>query len=921
VMELVEGQPITEYCEEQRVSLRQRIELFNKVCQGVHHAHQKGVVHRDLKPSNVLVAQVGDEHVPKLIDFGIARALEGEGSGLELTETGMMLGTPAYMAPEQARGDLGAIDTRTDVYALGAMLYELLTGVQPLSGELTAAASPWDLRQRILQAETPKPSARVAPGGRQESTWQRLLRQDLDWIVLKAMSKEPERRYGSAAELAADLQRYLQQEPVLAGPPSAGYRLRKFVRRYRLQVTAAAAVLVTAILGAVLVVNYAVIAGDLAASEGLARAEAQRTVADFNQLSADVRLRDALTKQEALWPAWPDKVEALQAWLANDCAPLLDQKPQIEATIAELRRRAMPLTAEQVMADRRAAAEWPQFERQQQLVASLRRAQEIRSGAAKLELPELPATLRDADAPALSLFVWPRVAPEQPGGGKPERAIFGEEAIALVAARVAVARAAGKEDEFRCLDTLAWAALANGQDQEAKQCTAESLVKAPARQRNDHVGHQRAIEAAIIESVARLATAERKLSTLDAKVSERRTWTFGTDAESESARFLHDALVAVMAGINSMATKEKLDVEQRLAWAQQVRPASLAHPKARVTWDAARESIAKADDVVASKLYAGISIPLPDDEVIGLVPIGMNPKTKLWEFYDLRSAWNGKQPTSEIEIPRHKENGSIEVQDSTGIVLVLLPGGRVTLGSQQDDAGAPFYDRKREKDEALHEVTLSPFLLARHELTQGQWARLWTWNREQRAPSFYSWENPLIGKKNKKTHPVESVDRAMCELLVTRHGMTLPSEAQWEYACRGGTTTPWSVEFSDLRKAANIADAEVGRKMPQWGAFETWSDDHLVHAPVGSFEANGFGLFDMHGNVSEWCRDQYSAYGSERGGDGVRPDSANPSTVRVNRGGGFSSAAVITRSASRDISSPSVRDHSVGVRPARLLEN
>jgi serine/threonine protein kinase/tetratricopeptide (TPR) repeat protein len=295
-MELVDGAPLTNYCDREVLPLRQRLELFAAVCLGVHHAHQKGVVHRDLKPSNVLVAKVGERHQPKLIDFGIARALEGDTTTPQLTETGMLLGTAAYMAPEQARGDLAAIDTRTDVYALGALLFELLTGDVPFASDASTPSSPWELRQRILDEATPRPSARRARTTTQASTWLRQLRGELDWIVLKAMSKEPERRYASAAELAADVERYLAKEPVSAGPPSATYRLRTFVRRHRLQVGAVVAVLVTAVAGAWVSIDQAV-AARASAELAAKRAEENELLArDKSALAAS----EAVAKQAAL---------------------------------------------------------------------------------------------------------------------------------------------------------------------------------------------------------------------------------------------------------------------------------------------------------------------------------------------------------------------------------------------------------------------------------------------------------------------------------------------------------------------------------------------------------------------------------------------------------------------------------------------
>jgi formylglycine-generating enzyme required for sulfatase activity len=258
------------------------------------------------------------------------------------------------------------------------------------------------------------------------------------------------------------------------------------------------------------------------------------------------------------------------------------------------------------------------------------------------------------------------------------------------------------------------------------------------------------------------------------------------------------------------------------------------------------------------------------------------------------------------------------VKAGTGIVFVLLPGGTVTLDSQKDDPNAPFYDPQREDNETLRKVTLSPFLLARHELTQGQWSRLWTWDTELRVPSLYKSGQSIGGKKITMANPVESVDWGMSDRLLTRHGMSLPTEAQWEYGCRGGTTTPWNVTLADLRKVANVADADAKRAVPSW-TCETWADGHVVHASVGSFGANGFGLYDVHGNVWEWCRDHSSDYGSERSGDGVRPDSADRSASRVYRGGCFDDPAANARSAVRGHDPPSNRNYNLGLRPARLI--
>ena len=256
-MEYVRGDAITDYCDRQGLGIHERLELFLHVCEGVQHAHQKGIIHRDLKPSNVLVALQDDRPFPKIIDFGIAKAVSQPLTDRTLhTAIADFVGTPGYMSPEQAAGEVD-IDTRTDVYALGVLLYELLTGVLPFDRALLKHGSVDAVRRAILEADPPRPSTRISRHGteaaeiasRRRVDAARLraqLKGDLDWITMKALEKDRRRRYGSASDLAADIQRHLQHRPVSAGAPGAGYRARKFVRRHRFGV-AAGAVLVAMI--------------------------------------------------------------------------------------------------------------------------------------------------------------------------------------------------------------------------------------------------------------------------------------------------------------------------------------------------------------------------------------------------------------------------------------------------------------------------------------------------------------------------------------------------------------------------------------------------------------------------------------------------------------------------------------------------
>ncbi len=260
-MEFVDGLPITRYCEEGKLSVRQRIELFISVCHAIQHAHQKGIIHRDIKPSNVLVKVVDGRAIPKVIDFGLAKALHPEMTDetLMMTNAGMILGTLQYMSPEQAAPGLIDIDTRSDVYSLGALLYELLTGSTPLDAKKLAQENYRDLLERVREEEPIAPSIR-----RRESALLNpamhpgVLDRELDWIPLKALEKERERRYESVNGMTRDLERYLAGEPVEAAPPSRAYRARKFVRRHRISFAVATAFLVVLIAAVVISVTMAV---------------------------------------------------------------------------------------------------------------------------------------------------------------------------------------------------------------------------------------------------------------------------------------------------------------------------------------------------------------------------------------------------------------------------------------------------------------------------------------------------------------------------------------------------------------------------------------------------------------------------------------------------------------------------------------
>ncbi|HEX5052696.1 MAG TPA: serine/threonine-protein kinase [Planctomycetota bacterium] len=296
VMELVRGVPITTYCDEQHLDSHERLELFVQVCHAVQHAHQKGIIHRDLKPSNVLVELHDVVPVVKVIDFGVAKATNRRLTDKTMfTEFRQMMGTPEYMSPEQAEVSGLDVDTRADVYSLGVLLYELLTGSTPFANVRERGVL--EMLRIIREEEAEKPSTRISTLGERVAAvaksrrvdarrLRRLVQGDLDWMVMKALEKDRARRYDTASAFAEDVRRFLAHEPVLAGPPGAGYRFRKYLRRHRVAVTAGG------------LVTLAVIGGAGAATWGLLDASEQRNRAVLAEEQAVARAGDAITAKE-----------------------------------------------------------------------------------------------------------------------------------------------------------------------------------------------------------------------------------------------------------------------------------------------------------------------------------------------------------------------------------------------------------------------------------------------------------------------------------------------------------------------------------------------------------------------------------------------------------------------------------------------
>jgi serine/threonine protein kinase len=339
VMELVHGIPITDYCDTHKLTPRERLELFLPVCHAIQHAHQKGIIHRDLKPSNLLVTMYDDKPVPKVIDFGVAKAIEQRLTEKTVyTQFGTLVGTFEYMSPEQAEMNAFGVDTRSDVYALGVLLYELLTGTTPLERHRLREAAYADIVRLIKEEEPPRPSTRLSSSGaaltgisqqRGSAPGQltELVRGELDWIVMRCLEKDRTRRYETANGLARDVERYLHDEPVEACPPSDAYKLRKLARKNQKLLATAVAFVVVLLLGVAGSLWQAVRATQAEAVANANAVQAQAKEQEANQQRNEAQQqRDEAQKQR-------DEVRALNEKLQAALAQLRATQAQLRSTL------------------------------------------------------------------------------------------------------------------------------------------------------------------------------------------------------------------------------------------------------------------------------------------------------------------------------------------------------------------------------------------------------------------------------------------------------------------------------------------------------------------------------------------------------------------------------------------------------------
>jgi serine/threonine protein kinase/formylglycine-generating enzyme required for sulfatase activity len=960
-MKLVKGQTLAEVFEKQSSgdadwSTPRVLTVIERVCEAMAFAHERGVIHRDLKPANIMVGDFGEVYV---MDWGLARKLgESEEIGgaaaevdaelnaqLSLTRDGAVLGTPAYMSPEQARGEIATLGPQSDVYSLGAMLYQLIAGTPPhiKKGERPTGA---EVLSRVV---TGPPKRLASPTTRPE----------LIAICEKALAHSASERYGSVRELAQDLNRFVSGRTVAAFDTSAWAETKQWVRRNKALAGALGAVVIVSTVGAVVLAyvadaerqaraaaqanatraeqgERAAAASAEEAKRNAAEAARQATAArqardDANQrandvlsLSAQRDLDELVAEADKLWPAHPEMIAAYEDWLrrANE---LINGRPADEskgikrrlslaehkAKLAELRREARPLTDEERRAERESHPRYAELEAKQGELLWCSRMLGFEPWPSEADVEyQLAREPLPTDAESLNALARPLVDPAKP--------VYGQEMRALLLARRALACA--REDQ-RCevRDTLAWALFEVGRLDEALVEEGTALLELGGDAlRESATDLEKSVSFWRDEELAKRHAARNELALevagLTSLVNERRAYEF-EDSDQEWWHRQLATLVSDLEALRQPATGLMNDVRaepfgwgvaKRYEFAKSIGERSVDGAEARHLWS---EAIAA---IKASAKYGGLEI-VPQ---MGLLPIGMDKESGLWEFAHLQTG----------DPAVRGADGKLVLTEETGLVFVLIPGGTFWMGAQKTDPNGQNYDPEAFPFEApVHEVAVSPYFLSKYECSQGQWERAMANNPSVYGPNRFSrnWNAHSVDWSS--LQPVEHVNLNDCLIMLSRVGLELPSEAQWEYGTRAGTSSVYwcGSDLGSLENVANLADAfgktHANRGWQAWHA--DFDDGHGVHSPIGQFRANDFGLHDVHGNVWEWCVDGYDPafYANGPAADPVAPSTAT--SIRVARGGSFNQTAAFARSSARDNRSADWRYSGLGLRPARALRH
>jgi formylglycine-generating enzyme required for sulfatase activity len=952
-MEYVKGVPITAYCDQARLTIEARLNLFVQVCQAVQHAHQKGIIHRDLKPSNILVCLYDGSPVPKVIDFGLAKAVNQPLTEHTLyTAHGIMVGTPTYMSPEQAEFNNLDVDTRSDIYSLGVILYEILTGTTPLDRQ-RFKDTPWPEIVRLIKEEEPrKPSARLsgsdslpliaAQRSLEPAQLTRLVRGDLDWVVMKSLEKERSRRYETANGLARDLQRYLADEVVEARSPSAGYRLRKFVRRNRRLVVA------VGLIGLALVLGIAGTTWEmLQAIEAQHDAEAQKVKA----VAAASAERAA--NERALQTEQKRQAENAGSLVDELTKSQIGEVPGIVHEIGKIRPLTDPLL------------------RQEDARAPERSDKKLRLGLALLPVDQSKVdNLRDGllrVSPTEFVVVRDALLPYKNSVIEPLW-------------QAALDPRLEAQNQFQAACALATYAPDDGRWGRLETFVAGRLV---TLETSALVQWREALRPAKDRLIAPLTaifrdsnqdTLSRRFATetLADYLSNRPDELFNLVADSQRFQFvvLFNKLTpykdrAIALALNELAThpsetatdheKEVLAKRQansavtllRLGAPQQVWPL-LRHtpdPTTRsyiidrmanfgidpdIVWErltVESDASAKAALILSLGHYPPDVFTLKDAASRRSMMVD-NYRNDVDSGVHGAAAWLLRHWNAQDEMTRcHEslstgkaENGRRWYLSHLGHTMTVIPGPVEFV------MGSPASENGNWGGEKQHHVKINrSFALGATEITCEQWQKYdpkfvvagaegqtkdcpvgyATWFQGARYCRWLS-EREQIPETEMCYPPIEQIRPGMTlpANYLDRTGYRLPTEAEWEYACRSGST---SIRF--FGSALEL--------LPRYAWYVRNANERSW--PVGSLMPNDFGLFDVYGNHVEWCQDTFSVEYDQSPGKSERDRIVDVSHERMQKGGAYTQVGNGIRSAVRSWTSPDIYTSRTGFRIARTI--